>query len=123
MKPRGDMMRRLLPYALACALIPVVGFGLAALPAHAACATTAPTSATATALATRCRTAVQVTSATTETTQVAVNPDGTSTIEVYAQPQRVRRADGSWTPLDATLVRNGDGSYSPRAATVDMTFS
>ncbi|HEY0698617.1 MAG TPA: DNRLRE domain-containing protein, partial [Micromonospora sp.] len=38
-----------------------------------------------------------------------VNPDGTETTEVAAQPLNFRAADGSWQPIDNTLRPSGTG--------------
>ncbi|BCJ52200.1 hypothetical protein Asp14428_36750 [Actinoplanes sp. NBRC 14428] len=51
------------------------------------------------------------------------NPDGSFTSEITAGPQRVQRADGTWSDLDTTLERRPDGSIGPKAAAVDLTFS
>ncbi|WP_344620718.1 ricin-type beta-trefoil lectin domain protein [Dactylosporangium salmoneum] len=65
---------------------------------------------------------VELTSVTTPTERTVVNPDGTLTTELNAQPARTRRA-GAWVPLDATLLRNADGSYSPAASANPLTIS
>jgi len=53
---------------------------------------------------------------------VVVNPDGTFTQTVSSNPQRVRQ-NGSWVPIDTSLVRLSDGSFGPKAATADVSFS
>lgn len=65
---------------------------------------------------------VEVPSATTETTQVFAEPDGTFTLEEYPQPVRVRDGDG-WTPVDTTLTQHEDGTIGPQAAAADLAFS
>ncbi|HEX4727314.1 MAG TPA: hypothetical protein VH298_05925, partial [Jatrophihabitans sp.] len=65
---------------------------------------------------------VEVTSQTTETTEVMANPDGSFTMTSNREPVRVQQ-DGRWTPIDTTLAPNPDGSYSPPATTVGLTFS
>lgn len=68
-------------------------------------------------------TAVEVVSLRTEDSLTFANPDGTLTEEMTASPQRVRRTDGSWVPVDPTLERRPDGSIGPKAAAVDLSFS
>ncbi|WBB78832.1 FG-GAP-like repeat-containing protein [Micromonospora sp. WMMD882] len=93
-------------------------------PASAAdCRAAVDDRAAAIELAARCDQRVEILAARTETTQVFANPDGTGVVEEYAQPQRVRRADGTWTAPDPTLVTNPDGSLSPRAATFSLRIS
>ncbi|WP_244224090.1 LamG-like jellyroll fold domain-containing protein [Streptomyces tirandamycinicus] len=58
---------------------------------------------------------VEVGSLTTESNQVFANPDGTFTVESSAGPERVRK-DGSWVPIDTSLVRREDGLLAPKAA-------
>lgn len=66
---------------------------------------------------------VEVSTERTEYSTTMANPDGTYTLTQSAAPQRARKADGSWAPVDATLVRHGDGTVGPRAAVVDLSFS
>jgi hypothetical protein len=59
----------------------------------------------------------------TTPTQVAVaSPDGTMTMTFDASPVRARRGDGTWVPVDTTLVVSG-GVVVSRAAAVRMAFS
>ncbi len=58
-----------------------------------------------------------------EDRQVFANPDGSWTAEVTAGPVRVRRADGSWTPVDTTLRARPDGSVAPVATVVELSLS
>src|SRR5262245_42670400 len=44
---------------------------------------------------------VEIVQRRTEDELVFANPDGSFTSETSVQPQRVRRADGSWEPADA----------------------
>jgi hypothetical protein len=74
-------------------------------------------------MARSCKQRVEVLSARSETTQVFANQDGTSTMEISAVPRWVKRSDGSWVDVDATLRANTDGSLSPVAATLDVRFS
>ncbi|MGV9557435.1 LamG domain-containing protein [Streptomyces sp. NPDC003522] len=61
--------------------------------------------------------------ATSESSQVFANPDGTFTQEMNAAPVRARKADGTWAPIDTTLTRQGDGSVRAENTTADLTFS
>ncbi|MFF3966565.1 FG-GAP-like repeat-containing protein [Streptomyces griseorubiginosus] len=101
------------------------------VPVAAARADTAPTTTTAavqqaedTAAAQASETGhpVPVDSATTPTSTLTAQPDGTFTQEISSEPERVQH-DGSWVPLDATLRLNGDGGYSPAASTTGLTLS
>ena len=117
--------RGLLRAALGLLLLTTSALVVAA-PASAAelpCPPVVANLAVAAAAAAACDRPVEVGSARTENRRVFANPDGTSTVEQYAYPQRVRRADGRWADLDATLVVNPDGSLSPRASTVDLGLS
>lgn len=75
------------------------------------------------AIAKACGERVEIESQRTPTTQVFANDDGTSTVEIYAQPQRAQRADGSWAPLDADLEVRADGSVAPRASALGLVLS
>ncbi|AIS02394.1 hypothetical protein SGLAU_32300 [Streptomyces glaucescens] len=47
--------------------------------------------------------------ATTESSQIFANPDGTFTQEMNATPVRAQRPDGSWAPIDTSLLREAYG--------------
>lgn len=79
--------------------------------------------ARASALAARTGERVGVGAATTESTQVFANPDGSFTEEMNAAPVRAQRDDGTWAAIDTTLVRDADGSVRARNTTADLTFS
>ncbi|MER6112585.1 LamG domain-containing protein [Streptomyces hirsutus] len=64
-----------------------------------------------------------VDSATTESSQVFANPDGTFTQDMHAAPVRARRDGGTWAPIDTSLVRASDGSVRAENTTVGLTFS
>jgi len=117
------MVRRMLVAVLVGALAPVVVVPVAAAHAAPACLAQASDAAAARAAARTCGGRVEVGSARTEYTQVFQNPDGTASVEIYAYPQRVKRADGSWANLDATLTANADGTLSPKAAMADVVVS
>ncbi|MFF3350863.1 LamG-like jellyroll fold domain-containing protein [Streptomyces sp. NPDC002779] len=40
-----------------------------------------------------------------------------------AAPVRARKGDGTWAPIDTTLVREADGSVQAKNTTADLTFS
>ncbi|WP_330465894.1 LamG domain-containing protein [Streptomyces longwoodensis] len=79
--------------------------------------------ARASALAARTGERVGVGAATTESTQVFANPDGSFTEEMNAAPVRAQRDDGTWAAIDTTLVRDADGAVRARNTTADLTFS
>jgi len=116
-------LRRLAGGVLVALLAPVIISASAVPAAAAACASTAGQSGAAATLAQRCAQRVEVLSARTPETRMFANPDGTSTLEVAAQPQRVQRPDGSWVPLDLTLTTAVDGSVVPTAVLGDLRFS
>ncbi|MFJ4439005.1 LamG-like jellyroll fold domain-containing protein [Streptomyces sp. NPDC088923] len=64
-----------------------------------------------------------VDTATTESSQLFANPDGTFTQEMNAAPVRARKNGGDWAPIDTTLVRQGDGSVRARSTTAEVTFA
>jgi hypothetical protein len=66
---------------------------------------------------------VAVDAATTESSQVFANPDGTFTQEMNAAPVRARKGDGGWAPIDTTLVRETDGSVHAKNTTTALTFA
>ncbi|ADJ47281.1 LamG domain-containing protein [Amycolatopsis mediterranei S699] len=82
----------------------------------------APDEVTATAYAREGGKPVEVTSETTETSQVMANPDGSWTMTQYVHPVRVKQA-GAWAPVDTTLVRRADGSVGPKAVTIDVKLN
>ncbi|WP_051367950.1 FG-GAP-like repeat-containing protein [Hamadaea tsunoensis] len=107
---------------LAAVTIPTGPGAEAQSPAPVACAATAADQPAATAAARRCHQPVEVLSARGTDTQLYANPDGSSTLTLAAEPQRVRRA-GGWVPLDTTLTVAADGSVAPRAVLGDLRFS
>jgi hypothetical protein len=66
---------------------------------------------------------VEVGASRTEQARTFANPDGTSTLEVSAVPLRIKRTDGSWTPVDTTLRWRADGSVAPVAVSQPLTLS
>ena len=65
---------------------------------------------------------MEVADATTETSQVMAEPDGSFTLTSTLTPVRVRQ-NGSWRGIDTTLRANDDGSVSPVASAENVTFS
>lgn len=82
----------------------------------------APDSAAAAAAAASADKPVEDLSQRTETDQILLNPDGTRTLQSYADAKRVQNADGTWDDIDLTL-KHVDGGYRPVAAPVDSVFS
>ncbi|MFY1656131.1 hypothetical protein [Micromonospora sp. WMMD1274] len=66
---------------------------------------------------------VEVGAGRSELTQVFALPDGGFQQESAVVPQRARRADGSWAPLDLSLTRGGDGLWRPAVSVADVRFS
>jgi hypothetical protein len=62
---------------------------------------------------------VDATAATTETSTLAANPDGSMTLTQAAVPQR-KRVNGAWKDLDPTLSTRADGTITPAVATGDL---
>ncbi len=106
--------------------VPAVGAGAASAQAGdgvvSAEADSTPESE-ASALAAQSGERVAVGDAITESSQVFANPDGTFTQEMNAAPVRARKDDGSWAPIDTTLVREADGTVRAKNTTAAVTFS
>lgn len=64
----------------------------------------------------------EIVSERTDSTTTWANADGTTTVEAYTGPIRVKQSDGSWRPVDTTLVAEG-GVVRPKTAAADITFS
>lgn len=65
---------------------------------------------------------VQVAGATTSSSTLTANPDGTLTLTEESMPVR-KDVDGTWEALNPTLHRNPDGSVSPAVTTAALTLS
>jgi hypothetical protein len=65
---------------------------------------------------------VQATAATTATSTLTANPDGTLTLSQNLTPVR-KLVHGTWQGLDATLVRSADGTISPKVSTSSLILS
>src|SRR5439155_8341471 len=77
----------------------------------------------AAATAKACAKPVEVASVRGESARTFANPDGSKTLEMSAVPQRVRRPDGSWVPVDTGLEVVSGGAVVPKATTADVRFS
>ncbi|MFF4923932.1 ricin-type beta-trefoil lectin domain protein [Kitasatospora sp. NPDC001261] len=66
---------------------------------------------------------VPIPSLTDEFSTTTATPGGRLRQEQHMDAQRVKRADGSWTSLDDTLVRRPDGTYAPAAASEGLVIS
>jgi hypothetical protein len=66
---------------------------------------------------------VEVVELRSETTQVFAEPDGRLVAESAAVPQRIRRDDGEWAPVELALEKAADGTLRPRASVADVRFS
>ncbi|MEU2306503.1 LamG-like jellyroll fold domain-containing protein [Streptomyces misionensis] len=65
---------------------------------------------------------VPVDALTSETDTVTAEPDGSFSRTTSVLPVRVHQ-DGTWVPVDATLVAGLDGTYSPRATPSSVKLS
>lgn len=59
----------------------------------------------------------------TESSQTFALPDGAWSTEITSGPVRVENRDGSWSPIDTTLVRAESGGWGPRAVSTGLVFS
>ncbi|GAA2885645.1 LamG domain-containing protein [Actinoplanes cyaneus] len=109
---------------LAAVLVAAGGPPTTSSAADAACATRGrPDPASASRLAQSCRRTVEVDGATTATSTLVANANGSFTATESAVPERVRRADGTWAQVDTTLHANGDGTLSPIASPTAVVLS
>jgi hypothetical protein len=76
----------------------------------------------ASAQAARTGQAVQVTGATTPTSTLTANPNGSYSLTESGSPVRTK-VDGTWRTLNPDLARNPDGTYSPAMSTNPLTLS
>lgn len=65
---------------------------------------------------------VQATAATTDSSTLTANPNGTLTLRQTMAPVR-RLVHGEWKSLDPTLVRHADGTISPKVTTSVLSLS
>ena len=66
---------------------------------------------------------VQIASLSTQTTSTWVNPDGTYTSDLNAQPVQAEVAPGNWKPLDGTLSTQADGTVAPAVSATGVSFA
>lgn len=66
--------------------------------------------------------AVPVTGATTATSTLTANPNGTLTLTENAEPVRAQ-VNGTWRNLNPDLVRNADGTWSPAVSSTPLALS
>ena len=90
--------------------------------AHAPARAVYQTPPQALAQAKRTGKAVPVTGATTATSTLTANPDGTLTLTEDAVPVRAQ-VDGTWRALNPDLVRNANGTLSPAVSTSPLALS
>jgi hypothetical protein len=109
--------------AVGVVAVAVPGAGPAAAAPAVTCVDAAPAEAEALAIAVACGREVAVESSRTERSQVVAAADATLRLRTHAAPQRVRRADGAWTPISTTVERKPDGTVRPVATLADVAFS
>jgi hypothetical protein len=68
-----------------------------------------------------CHRRVEILAERTEVSQTFVNGDGSQTLEVGIEPERVRKGS-SWVPVD-TRLKETDAGLEPRASVLPMVFS
>jgi hypothetical protein len=111
--------------ALAGSLAGVVttAFPVAAAPARTpACVTEQETAELAGRLAASCARKVEILSERTEMSQTFANADGSRSVEIGTEPERVRKGR-AWVPVDTRLVKAPGGGFAPRAAVLPTTLS
>ncbi|MEV7233318.1 DNRLRE domain-containing protein [Streptomyces sp. NPDC051020] len=115
---RSSWKQRALAAALLAALIcaPLPPFNEPAFAEDAAPAANAPAGQQAPGART------EIVSERTDSTTTWANADGTTTVEAYTGPIRVKQPDGSWRPVDTTLVAE-KGVVRPKTAAADIAFS
>lgn len=109
--------------ALMVSALPVLPMAVPASAAANKTSADAVGGATASARAQASGEPVEVTADRTEYSITKANPDGTFTLTQSASPQRVHADDGSWDPVDTTLVRRPDGTVGPKSTVVNLSFS
>jgi hypothetical protein len=102
------------------ALVPV---GPAAAAPRVSCPQGVADLVSALARARACGGRVEVLGRRSEREQVFANADGSLRLESSVVPRRVRRADGSWTPVDTSLRVEPDGSLVPTAVAQPVRLS
>ncbi|MBB5112143.1 RHS repeat-associated protein [Micromonospora echinospora] len=69
------------------------------------------------------RTSKRLPAASTTTSDVFQNADGSVTRRVYQRPVNWRDADGTWRSIDPAIVRRPDGRFSVKAHPLGVTFA
>ncbi|MFF9277608.1 LamG-like jellyroll fold domain-containing protein [Streptomyces griseosporeus] len=59
----------------------------------------------------------------TETSDYYVNEDGSTTIRHYSGRTNYKAADGTWQPIDTTLVKDEEGRFEQKANSLDVDFA
>jgi hypothetical protein len=119
---RPRLAPRLALSAFAAAVLVAAGL-TPAVAAPPGVVTAADTYTAASVTAARTGQPVEVLAERTEFSEVYAAPNGTFQYTGHSSPQRVRRADGSWSALDTTLRANADGTVSPGATLNGLQFS
>ncbi|GAA2740299.1 ricin-type beta-trefoil lectin domain protein [Kitasatospora cinereorecta] len=78
--------------------------------------------AAASAQAKKTHAPVPVDAATTPYSTLTAKPDGVLTAQSFLTPQRAK-VDGSWKPIDTTLVKNSDGSINSKVTVAAVKLS
>jgi hypothetical protein len=77
----------------------------------------------AAAMAANCARPVEIMDRRTEVRSEFANPDGTTTLRLWAAPTRVRSADGGWAAVDTNLRRRPDGALETVATVNPLRLS
>jgi hypothetical protein len=117
--PRRLTVRLVATGVIAGFLVAVPVSGAQAAPA---CAASAADEKAALQVAAACRTKVEVLSEKTEYALGYAMPDGSKTLEIAVEPQRVKRA-GAWQSIDTSLRVGAGGRLRPVATMSDVSFS
>ncbi|MFI6207113.1 LamG-like jellyroll fold domain-containing protein [Streptomyces sp. NPDC051041] len=59
----------------------------------------------------------------TATSDYYINADGSTTIRHYGGRANFKAADGTWEPIDTTLVEAADGDFEQKANSLDVEFA
>ncbi|MFI5829181.1 DNRLRE domain-containing protein [Streptomyces sp. NPDC051578] len=65
---------------------------------------------------------IEITGERTDSTTTYAQPNGTTSVESFSGPVRVKDAKGAWQPIDTHLVQSG-GAIKPKAAAADVALS
>jgi hypothetical protein len=88
-----------------------------------ACVTQRDDARGAAAVAVACGRRVEIMDRRTEVRSEFANPDGTTTLQQWAAPARVRRPGGTWAAVDTNLRRRPDGAVEPVATVNPLRLS